>query len=146
MNRNSIVKLIAIAATSAATLSACYVVPVNYSPQVQAPISLATIAPTQIVLSARLYPSNDIAATFGMLNGSVTNQLNGRGEIMVVQGDELYRGEATRDINQSRNGTANGVGNKGGYMTCNYAMNHQTQGTGSCKFSNGAVYRFHLSA
>jgi hypothetical protein len=145
----STLKLATLATTSAAALSACYVVPVNQYPQAHAP-AVSTVAvptaPTQLVLTARLYPANDVAAPYGLLNGSVTNYLNGRGEIMVVQADELYRGEATRDVSNSRNGVANGAGNKGGYMNCNYAMNNQTQGTGTCKFSNGALYRFHLGA
>jgi hypothetical protein len=142
-------KLTTVAAVSAVALSACYVVPVNQYPQGHTPavaIAAAPAAPTQVVLNARLYPANDVAAPFGLLNGSVTNHLNGRGEIMVVQADELFRGEATRDVSNSRNGVANGAGNKGGYMNCSYTMNNQTQGTGTCKFSNGALYRFHLGA
>lgn len=144
----STLKLSTIALTSAVALSACYVVPINQYPQAHtSPAAMAVPAvPTQVVLTARLYPANDMAAPFGMLNGSVTNHLNGRGEIMVVQADEQFRGEATRDVNNSRNGVANGAGNKGGYMNCSYTMNNTTQGTGTCKFSNGAVYRFHLGA
>jgi hypothetical protein len=146
MNLVSTAKLVTIAAISAASLSACYVVPINQYPQTQTPAVIAPAAPTQMVLTARLYPANDLAAPYGMLSGSVTNHLNGRGEIVVVQADELYRGEATRDVNNPRSGTANGVGNKGGYMNCGYTLNNQTQGTGTCKFSNGALYRFHLGS
>jgi hypothetical protein len=147
MNVMSTLKLATLAAASAAALSACYVVPVNQYPQGHTPAMSATAmpaAPTQVVLTARLYPANDVAAPYGLLNGTVTNHLNGRGEIVVVQADELYRGEATRDVSNSRNGVANGAGSKGGFMSCSYTMNNQTQGTGTCKFSNGALYRFHL--
>jgi hypothetical protein len=88
-------KLTTLAAASAAALSACYVVPVNQYSQDHTPavaIAAAPAAPTQVVLNARLYPANDVAAPFVLLNGSVTNHLNGRGEIMVVQADELFRG------------------------------------------------------
>jgi hypothetical protein len=141
-----------VAAFSAAALAACYVVPIDsyhHGEKTAAPAAAAPVAapaPSQLVLTARLYPANAQAAPYGMLNGSVTNHLNGRGEIMVVQADELFRGEATRDVNNARNGTASGAGNKGGYMNCQYAMNNHTQGTGTCTFSNGAVYRFHLGA
>jgi hypothetical protein len=145
MNSQSTIKLSTLAAISAAALSACYVVPMNQYSNHAAPAATVPAAPSPIVLTARLYPSNELAAPYGVLNGSVTNHLNGRGEISVVQVGELFRGEATRGTNATRNGTASGSGNKGGFMHCNYTMNHATQGTGTCTFSNGAVYRFHLS-
>ena len=146
MNTLSITKLTTLSIVSAAALSACYVVPLNQYPH-GATASAVAIAPlaTSVVLTAKLYPANDIAAPYGMLTGSVTSHLNGRGEIMVAQADELFRGEATRDAANTRNGTANGAGSKGGYMNCSYTMNNTTQGTGTCKFNNGAAYRFHLS-
>ena len=130
---------------SSLTLTACYVVPVNQYPQAHnAPASPQIVAPSPVVLIAKLYPNNDAAAPFGVLSGSVTNHLNGRGEITVVQGGEVFRGEATRNVNDARSGTANGAGNQGGYMSCAYTMNNATLGTGNCRFNNGAVYRFHL--
>jgi hypothetical protein len=146
--RRSIYAAFSIAAAS--SLSACYVMPIDqYQAQTQQHQSqpttaVAPAAPTQIVLNARLYPNNEQAAPFGILNASITNHLNGRGEIMVVQGDELFRGEATRDSNHASSGTANGAGNKGGFMNCKYTMNSSTQGTGTCNFQNNAVYRFHI--
>ena len=134
---------------AAATLSlcACYVTPIQPyttpSPAAQV-MSFTPAAPSAVVLIAKLYPNNDYAAPYGVLNGSVTNHLNGRGEITVVQGDEVFRGEATRNSGDSRNGSANGAGSKGGYMSCSYSMNNPSLGTGSCRFNNGAVYRFHL--
>jgi hypothetical protein len=133
--------------TSAAALSACYIVPLNqYQPGNASNPAMTSAPPTSVVLTAKLYPANDIAAPYGVLTGSVTSYLNGRGEITVQQADELFRGEATRDAANARSGTANGAGNKGGYMNCSYTMNNTTQGTGTCKFNNGAVYRFHLNA
>lgn len=147
MNLISIVKLTTVSTISAAALSACYVVPMNQYPQGSTNTPATAIAPpTSVVLTAKLYPANDVAAPFGMLTGSVTSHLNGRGEIVVQQADELFRGEATRDAANTRSGTANGAGSKGGYMNCSYTMNNTTQGTGTCKFNNGAMYRFHLSA
>jgi hypothetical protein len=142
----SILKLAIISSASAAALTACYVVPLNQYPQGNASNpAMVTTPPTSVVLTAKLYPANDAAAPYGVLTGSVTSHLNGRGEIMVQQADELFRGEATRDAANTRSGTANGAGSKGGYMNCNYTMNNSTQGTGTCKFNNGAMYRFHLS-
>jgi hypothetical protein len=146
MNITSTIKLTTLSAISAVTLSACYVVPINQYPQsTTTPSTVAIASPTNLVLTAKLFPANDAAAPFGMLTGSVTSHLNGRGEISVMQADELFRGEATRDAASNRNGTANAAGSKGGYMSCSYTMNNTTQGTGTCKFNNGAVYRFHLN-
>ena len=149
----STAKIVTLMALSC-SLVACYVVPVNQYGQPQYPVSNNTgtapavayvPAPMVTVLNAKLYPANDTAAPFGALTGSVTNHLNGRGEIVVVQGDETFRGEATRNAGNSRSGQANGAGNRGGYMSCEYTMNSSTQGTGTCKFNNGAVYKFHLA-
>lgn len=140
--------LIALGACS--FLSACYVVPINHSDDAysgarhRAQAEAAPAAPVVKILNARLYPANDIAAPYGVQVGTVSSQLNGRGDISVVQAGEVFRGEATRDVNNSRNGVANGAGSKGGYMSCTYTMTQQTQGTGTCKFNNGAVYRFHI--
>ena len=147
MNLKSIINLSTLSLMSAAALSACYVVPINQYPHGAATSTAPAMPPpTSLVLTAKLYPANDIAAPYGLLTGSVTSHLNGRGEINVMQADELFRGEATRDANSAKNGTANGAGSKGGYMNCSYTMNNISQGTGTCKFNNGAVYRFHLSA
>jgi hypothetical protein len=129
-----------------ACLTGCYVVPLDqYQPHTNSTtIPVAVTTASSVVLNARLYPINQYAAPFGVLNASITNHLNGRGEVMVMQGDELFRGEATRDPNNSRGGTANGTGNKGGFMNCSYAMNSHTQGTGTCSFQNNAMYRFHI--
>ena len=128
---------------ASASLSACYVVPIDHYQAQQHSVSTPA-APSAVVLVARLYPTNDVAARFGTLNGSVTNLLNGRGEIGVVQGGEVFRGEATRSANDARSGQANAAGNQGGYMSCTYQMNNASQGTGNCRFNNGATYRFHL--
>jgi hypothetical protein len=132
----------ALAAFAAASLSACYVVPLDQYPNgrtIPSPIVVAPAAPSAYVLMAKLYPSNDAAGPYGMLPGTVTNHLNGRGEIVV----EVFRGEATRNAGSS-SGTANGAGTKGGYMSCTYTMNSPTLGRGVCRFNNGAVYNFHL--
>lgn len=148
-------------AIAAASLSACYVMPTQYDsatgqykpvyPQTNtvvvtqpaaAPAVIAA-APSSQVMMARLYPNNAAASPYGMVPGTVTNYLNGRGEIVVTLGDEIYRGEATR-LGTSSNGTANGAGSKGGYMNCSYTMNSTTMGRGTCNFGNGAQFSFHL--
>jgi hypothetical protein len=131
---------------TASKLTACYVIPIDqYQAHTNNPMPVAaTTNQSSIILNARLYPTNQQAAPFGVLNASITNHLNGRGEIMVMQGDEVFHGEATRDPNNLRAGTANGAGNKGGFMNCSYTMNSHTQGTGICSFQNNAVYRFHI--
>lgn len=136
-----------LAFAAASSLSACYVTPYNQYPNgvpSVTPLIVVPSAPSAQVLQARLYPSNDTAAPFGVLTASVTNQLNGHGELVVVQGEELFRGEATRDPRSTSSGTANGAGTRGGYMSCAYTMNSTTQGRGNCRFSNGATYTFHL--
>jgi hypothetical protein len=39
---------------------------------------------------------------------------------------------------------ANAAGSKGGYANCQYAMSNPSLETGSCKFSDGAVYTLHV--
>jgi len=136
-------------------LSACYVVPVrgpdgttiyeHYPlPPAGAPAPAPLAGQMPAMLNARLYPSNDIASQTGIVVGTVTNMMTGKGRFQVnYQGDVLI-GEATRVSNEERRGVASAYGGKGTFMSCEYQMTTPYQGTGDCTFSNGAVYKLHL--
>jgi hypothetical protein len=127
-------------------LSACYVVPVHApygsGPNVHSPSP--PLPPVSLTIAARLYPSNDIANPYGVLSAVVTNDLNGRGTFSTNIGGESFAGEATRVASSSREGIANGSGNRGSYIQCRYQMNSATLGTGQCKMSNGALFSMHI--
>lgn len=128
-------------------LSACYVVPVQTVPggPAQSPAAAVNnVAPAPATFNARIYPSNDLAAKYGPVQGTVTNDLHGRGFFSASILGEVYSGEATRDGSRGRSGIANGVGNRGGWIKCNYQMNSATQGTGQCELDNGARFTMHL--
>lgn len=142
-------------------LAACFVVPVrdpdgnvycepyplppSGSPLPQgagmAPAAASTM-PT--VLSARLYPANELASQTGVVTGAVTNMMTGKGRFTVNYQGEVLAGEATRVSNEERRGVASAYGNKGTYISCEYQLTTAVQGTGECTFSNGAVYKLHL--
>jgi hypothetical protein len=79
-----------------------------------------------------------------MVNAVVTNDLNGRGNFQTTINGESFAGEATRQAGSSRDGIANGAGNRGSYINCRYTMNSATLGTGSCTLSNGARFTMHV--
>lgn len=97
-----------------------------------------------ITISARLYPDSELAAETGVITGTVTNMLTGKGRFNLSYKGESYTGEATRVSNDSRRGVASGFSPSGGYMSCEYQMNTPRQGAGTCIFSNGAKYKLHL--
>ncbi|MFP8778355.1 hypothetical protein [Hydrogenophaga sp. RWCD_12] len=130
-----------------AALAACYVVPIDprtgQAVPAQTPVAMpAPAAP--LVFTARLYPANDLASGFGVVHASVTNDLQGRGTFNTVIGGESFSGEATRKAGSSREGLANGAGNRGGYITCAYTMNSATMGSGTCRLSSGALFSMHV--
>lgn len=134
---------------AAATLtSACYVVPVDLrtgqSVQPQSQPSPPPVVAAPVTFLSRLYPANDLASRYGMINATVTNDLHGRGTFNAVINGEAFVGEATRKTGSSREGIANGAGNRGSYLGCVYTLNSSTQGTGQCKLSDGAVFTMHL--
>lgn len=132
-----------------AGLTGCYVVP-NYpaaaypAASVQAVQPVPAAQPMPLTFSARLYPANGAASAYGMVSAVVTNDLNGRGTFSTNINGELFFGEATRVSGSSREGLANGAGNRGGYINCRYNMNSATQGTGSCQLANGAQFTMHV--
>ena len=139
---------------AAPLLTACYVVPVHpdgrvyppgssHSPVPGAPITIIGAPP--VVFTARLYPSNDIAARNGIIAGSVTSPQDGKGVFSIPYGGDTLSGEATRTTRGSvHSGAANASGARGTYVRCNYRMNNASQGTGECLFSDGARFQMHV--
>jgi hypothetical protein len=102
--------------------------------------------PTSMTFTARLYPANETASVYGMVGAVVTNDLNGRGTFSTTINGESFSGEATRTAGSSRDGVANGAGNRGSYISCRYQMNSATLGTGQCRLSNGAQFTMHVGS
>jgi hypothetical protein len=127
-----------------AALSGCYVVPIQPAPAHGAAVAVPLAPPGPVTFGARLYPANDMASGYGMVSAVVTNDLDGRGHFSTVINGESFTGEATRVAGSSRDGVANGAGNRGGYINCRYTMNSTTLGTGSCRMSNGAMFTMHV--
>jgi len=143
-----------------ATLSGCYIVPVrgpdgnvmydHYplppvgSPMPMPPSPPAAAGQMPAVLTARLYPSNDQAAQSGVVSGTVTNMMTGKGRFQVNYMGEVLTGEATRVSNEDKRGVASAYSPRGTYMSCDYQMTTPYQGTGDCRFSTGATYTLHL--
>jgi hypothetical protein len=95
-------------------------------------------------LQARLYPANDIATETGLLSGTVTNMMTGRGIFQLNYRSDTLVGEATRVPGDDRRGVAHAYGQHGTYMTCDYRMTTPYMGTGTCSLSNGAQYQVHI--
>ena len=144
-------------------LAGCYVVPVNPDGTAAYPVAVvpapafvaAQPVPTPGVavagtppatLTARLYPANEAASARGMVTGTVTNMMTGKGRFVLDYDGELLSGEATRVRGDERRGIANAYGPKGTYMSCDYRMTSAYQGTGTCTLSNGARYTVHLGS
>jgi hypothetical protein len=147
--------LAAALAAPALLLCACYVVPIapDGTPVYPVPPPAAAGRPIVIaggpppsVLNARLYPANDIAAQTGMIAGTVTNTMTGKGRFQMSYRGELLVGEATRVDGDERRGVANAYGTGGTYMRCEYRMTSPYQGAGECTLSNGAQYSVHLGS
>ena len=95
-------------------------------------------------LHARLYPMNDIATENGMVSGTVTSMMNGKGRFQVVYRGEPLTGEATRVSGEDRKGVASAWGSNGTFMSCEYQMSSFVRGAGTCNFSDGARYQVHV--
>jgi hypothetical protein len=162
-------RLAAAVAVPAIALTGCYVVPVapdgtplypySVPPQaavvpypyavpphaaVVAPAGGIPGAPMPTTLYARLYPANDRATDTGMIAGTVTNMMTGKGRFQMDYKGELLTGEATRVPGDERRGVANAYGPRGTYMSCEYQMSSPYQGAGACTMSTGAKYQVHL--
>ena len=143
-------KLAALAAASLVTagaLTGCYVVPIQPTSVPAGPTVVVPAAPLQpVTFAARLYPSNELAGSYGMVSAVVTSDLNGRGHFSTAIDGEMFQGESTRVAGSARDGVANGAGNRGSYVTCRYTMNSPTLGTGNCRLSNGATFSMHIGS
>ena len=158
-------RIAAALALPALALSGCYVVPVGqsqdgtqhylYSPLPVAPATGAAYGthpvvvpggPMPAALPVRLYPANDLANQTGVLTGTVTNMMTGKGRFQFEYQGELLAGEATRVSGDERRGVASAYGPRGTYASCEYQMNTPRQGAGSCTFSNGAKYQVHIGS
>src|SRR5687768_3223520 len=140
-------------------LGGCYVVPVgpdgNYAIYIpssppptpgapgQAPLASAHPGVPR-VLHARLYPDNDVATQTGMVSGTVTNMMTGKGRFQLQYAGEMLTGEATRVSGDDRKGIASAYGPSGSFLSCEYQMHTPLQGAGTCLFSNGAKYKVHI--
>ncbi len=103
-----------------------------------------TMASTPVTLQARLYPTNDVATEVGMVSGTVTNMMNGKGRVQLAYRGEMMTGEATRVVGEERKGMANAWGANGAFMSCEYQMSAPVRGAGTCIFSDGARYQVHV--
>ena len=154
-------KLAAAMALQAFSLAGCYVVPIDqagnygiYIPTHPAPYPGGPSAPAPQAaqpgmpkaLTARLYPENDIATQTGMVSGTVTNMMTGKGRFQLQYAGEVLTGEATRVSGDDRKGIASAWGPSGAFMSCEYQMSSPTNGAGTCNFSNGARYKVHIGS
>ena len=151
-------KLASAAVAAAFSLTGCYFVPTGpdgfprfYVPVEQtanpgqSPQPRASGQPANpAALQARLYPVNDVATQTGMVDGTVTNMMSGKGRFQLSYRGELLTGEATRVSGDERKGVASAYGPSGSYMSCEYQMHTPYQGAGTCNFSNGARYQVHI--
>ena len=97
-----------------------------------------------VTLYARLYPMNDIATESGMVSGTVTSLMNGKGRFQISYRGENLIGEATRVSGEDRKGVASAWGPNGSFMSCEYQMLSYVRGAGTCNFSDGAKYQVHV--
>jgi len=117
----------------------------SYAPSgVDSTTGMGTGSAMPAALQARLYPSNEVATETGLLSGTVTNMMTGKGVFQLNYRGEILSGEATRVPGDDRRGVANAYGQRGTYMNCEYRMTTPYQGTGSCRLSNGAQYQVHI--
>lgn len=133
-------------ATGVAILPGCYVIPIGQYPANYPPATAQVIvpAPLPVTFSAWLYPANDLASAYGMINAVVTSDLHGRGSSNSTINGESFVGESTRQTSSSSDGLANGAGNRGSYINCQYTMDSATTSTGSCTLSHGAQFTMHV--
>ncbi len=170
--KKSRIALAAAALAATASLSGCYVVPIDnrvpppvYQPGMQtggpAPVSIA--AP--LMLHARLYPLNETAGKMGALTATVVDSTQGHATFSLQHAGETMRGEASRvasdypgfgavhravygqgHMPRGQRGIASAAGAQGSYVNCEYALSAPNQGTGACLFSNGAKYQLHFGS
>ena len=96
--------------------------PAYPTPSAEMPPPAGPAAPA--ALQARLYPSNEVATETGMLSGTVTNMMTGKGFFQLNYKGEILSGEATRVPGDERRGLANAYGQRGTYMTLRLPDDH----------------------
>ena len=152
-------------ALPALTLSGCYVLPVGQTPDGTQHYVYSTLpvipggvgaqgaqpvvgpgGPMPAALPVKLYPSNDLANQTGVLTGTVTNMMTGKGRFQFNYQGETLVGEATRVANDERRGMASAYGPRGTFARCEYQMTSAYMGAGNCTFSNGAQYQVHIGS
>ncbi len=105
-------------------LGSCYILPMDrygnpiyptpptvYNSPVVTPSTQQKSGP--ITISARLYPANELAAATGVVSGTVTNMLTGKGRFVLSYKGDTYTGEATRVSADSRRGVASAFSPQG---------------------------------
>jgi hypothetical protein len=153
-------RLLIALAVPAFALSGCYVIPIGpdgapawapgavWGPGISNTSGAQPAAPqrpaTPATLQAKLYPANDLATQTGVISGTVTNMMSGKGRFLLDYSGEVLSGEATRVSGDQRKGVASAYGAGGSYMSCEYQMSSPYQGAGVCTFSNGARYQVHI--
>ena len=149
-------KIAVAAGFQAMALTGCYIVPTgpdgnyaiyiptNPSPMPGPGLPAAAQPAAPKVLPARLYPENELATQTGMVSGSVTSMMTGKGRFQLQYAGEVLTGEATRVSGDDRKGIASAWGPSGAFMSCEYQMHTPAQGAGTCSFSNGARYKVHI--
>jgi hypothetical protein len=153
-------RLLIALAVPAFALSGCYVIPIGpdgapawapgavWGPGISNTSGTQPAAPqrpaTPATLQAKLYPANDLATQTGVISGTVTNMMSGKGRFLLDYSGEVLSGEATRVSGDQRKGVASAYGAGGSYMSCEYQMSSPYQGAGVCTFSNGARYQVHI--
>jgi len=133
--------------SQALVLSGCYIVPERdgtHSIYIPSHPPAAQHPALPRMLHARLYPENELATQTGMVSGTVTNMMTGKGRFQLTYAGETLTGEATRVSGDERKGIASAYGPSGSFMSCEYQMNSPAQGAGTCMFSNGARYKVHI--
>ncbi len=118
----------------------------------------------QIVYTARLYPVNEAASRHGMQTATVIDGHDGRGRLSLQYRGEHLQGEASRveaghpgfgrvhhevlgswpRQSTGRRGIANAAGSQGAHVQCEYLITGPAQGTGVCRFSDGAHFQMHF--
>jgi len=104
----------------------------------------ATGVAAQATLPVRLYPANERATRSGVISGSVTNMMTGKGRFLVEYEGQVLSGEATRIVEDEKRGVASAYSPGGMFMSCEYQLTTPYQGAGTCTFSNGAKYQMHI--
>lgn len=171
MKRQSIVTTLLVLG-SAASLSGCYVVPIDYrnppntasaTTSVPQNVALPAQQAVPVTLQARLYPLDSQAGAVGSLAATVVDNLNGHATFSVSYAGEQLLGEASRvsgdnsgfgsihravygdgRVPTGKRGIASAAGARGTFVNCEYALSSATMGTGVCLFSNGAKYQLHF--